>query len=83
MQRLDNNATFGVSEEVEVLTTIQRYLATLIVEIHKGIDILREEVFEEFNWKEMSSMLVSIHKVIVGLENTYELPESDYSLVTK
>ena len=65
MQRLDNNATFGVSEKVEVLTTIQRYLATLIVEIHKGIDILREEVFEEFNWKAMSYMLVSLHKVMV------------------
>ena len=72
MQRLDNNATFGVSEKVEVLTTIQRYLATtiqrylatLIVEIHKGIDILREEVFEEFNWKAMYSMLVSTHKII-------------------
>ena len=70
-------------KKLKLMTTIQRYLATLLVEIHKEINILREEVFEEFNWKEMSSMLVSIHKVIVGLENTYELPESDYSLVTK
>ena len=68
-------ADFGISKNVEELTTLQRHLATLLVEIHKEIDILREEVFEEFNWKAMSSMLVSIHKVMVGLENTYELPE--------
>ena len=81
MQRLDNNAAFGVFEKVEVMTTIQRYLATLLVEIHKEIDIL--EVYEEFNWKAMRSMLIYIHKVMVGLENTYELPKSDYSIVTK
>ena len=46
------------------MTTIKRYLATLLVEIHKEINILREEVFEEFNWKAMSSMLVSIHKIM-------------------
>ena len=83
MQCLDNNAAFGVYKKVELMTTIHRYLATLLVEVHKEIDILREEVFEEFNWKAMSSMLVSILKVMVGLENTYELQESDYSLVTK
>ena len=65
MQCLDNNVAFVVSEKVEVMATIQKYLATLLVEIHKEIDILREEVFEELNWKAMSSMLVSIHKGMV------------------
>ena len=65
MQRLDNNAAFEVSEKVEVMTTIKRHLPILLVEIHKEINILREEVFEEFNWKAMSSMLVFIHKGMV------------------
>ena len=62
-------------KKLKSLTTIKSHLPILLVEIHKEIDILREEVFEEFNWKAMPSMLVSIHKVMVGSENTYELPE--------
>ena len=65
MQHLDYNAAFEVSEKVEVMTTIKRHLPILLVEIHKEIDILREEVFEEFNWKAMYSMLVSIHKGMI------------------
>ena len=65
MQRLDNNAAFEVSEKIEVMTMIKRHLPILLVVIHKEIDILREYLFEEFNWKAMSLMLVSLHKAMV------------------
>lgn len=83
LQHLANVAASGISKNVEELTNLQRHLATLLAEIHKEIDIFGEKVFKEFNRKAMSSMLVDINKVMVGLENTCELPQSDYSLVTQ
>jgi nuclear-control-of-ATPase protein 2 len=80
MQHLAIAAASQISERVAVLTTLQRHLATLLAEIHKEIDSFGEEVVKEFNRKAMSSMLVAIHKAMIELENTYYLPQSDYSL---
>lgn len=81
MQHLAIAAASQISERVAVLTTLQRHLAILLAEIHKEIDSFGEEVVKEFNRKAMSSMLVAIHKVMIGLENTYYLPQTNYSLV--
>eukprot|EP01018_Ginkgo_biloba_P006080 Gb_02814 [translate_table: standard] len=82
VQHLVLAAASRISERVSVLTSLQRHLATLLAQIHKQVDQLGEDVAKELNHKEASSLLVAIQSFMIELEHSYDLPQSDYSVLS-
>ncbi|KAL4203310.1 hypothetical protein AMTRI_Chr01g127210 [Amborella trichopoda] len=78
MQHLVLSAAERISERIAVLTCLQNHLAMFLAQVYIEVDRFGIALTKDSNVKSLRSFLITINALFKRLEQSYDLPQSDY-----